>query len=94
MSHKAVNSKAVSAAEALRCVASGMRVYIHPGCAEPEALVEALIARASDLRDVEVVHLMTLGDADYIAPHMAGHFRVREEQGKAASYASASAGKG
>ena len=29
--------------EALRCVESGMRVYIHPGCAEPEALVEALM---------------------------------------------------
>src|SRR5208337_4113198 len=32
--------------EALECVKSGMRVYIQPGCAEPEALVEALIRRA------------------------------------------------
>ncbi len=61
--------------EALRCVQSGMRVYIQPGCAEPETLVEALMKRAPFVRDVEVVHLLTLGRADYVAPEMAGHFR-------------------
>ena len=39
-------SKLVTAREAVACVESGMRVYIHPGCAEPEALVEALMGRA------------------------------------------------
>jgi 4-hydroxybutyrate CoA-transferase len=68
-------AKCVIAEEALRVVASGMRVYIDPGCAEPEALVEALMAQAGRLRDVEVVHIMTLGRADYVAPEMAGHFR-------------------
>ena len=61
--------------EALGCVRSGMRVYIHPGCAEPEVLAEALIGRAPFVHDVEIVHLLTLGRADYIAPEMAGHFR-------------------
>ena len=61
--------------EALRCVESGMRVYIQPGCAEPETLVEALLRRAPFVHDVEVVHLLTLGCADYVAPEMAGHFR-------------------
>jgi acyl-CoA hydrolase len=61
--------------EALRVVQSGMRVYIQPGCAEPETLVEALIKRAPFVHDVEVVHLLTLGRADYVAPEMAGHFR-------------------
>ena len=63
------------AAEALRCVQSGMRVYIQPGCAEPETLVEALIQRAPFVHDVQVVHLLTMGRADYVAPEMAGHFR-------------------
>ncbi len=67
--------KLMSADEALRCVRSGMRVYIHPGCAEPEVLVEALTRRAPDVQDVEIVHLLTLGRADYIAPEWAGHFR-------------------
>ncbi len=73
--HEEYHSKVLSARDALRCIESGMRVYIHPGCAEPEALVEALIGRAPDVRDVEIVHLLTLGRADYIQPEMAGHFR-------------------
>jgi acyl-CoA hydrolase len=68
-------SKLVSAREALRCVQSGMRVYIQPGCAEPEPLVEALEERAPFVRNVEIVHLLTLGRANYVAPEMAGHFR-------------------
>ena len=52
-----------------------MRVYIQPGCAEPETLVGALIERGPFVRDVEIVHLLTMGRADYIAPEMAGHFR-------------------
>jgi acyl-CoA hydrolase len=64
-----------TANEALRCVQSGMRVYIQPGCAEPETLVEALIQRAPHVQDVEIVHMMTMGKAPYVAPEMAGHFR-------------------
>src|SRR6478752_5763430 len=64
-----------TADEALGYVKSGMRVYIQPGCAEPETLVEALMRRAPDLFDVEIVHMMTMGCAPYVAPEMAGHFR-------------------
>jgi 4-hydroxybutyrate CoA-transferase len=67
--------KLMTADEALRCVKSGMRVYIQPGCAEPETLVEALLRRAPAVRDVEIVHMMTMGCAPYVAPEMAGHFR-------------------
>ncbi len=61
--------------EALRCVQSGMRVYIQPGCAEPETLVEALMRRGPFVDDVEIVHMMTMGVAPYVSPEMAGHFR-------------------
>ncbi len=61
--------------EALRAVQSGMRVYIQPGCAEPETLVEALLRRGPEVSDVEIVHMMTMGAAPYVAPEMAGHFR-------------------
>src|SRR5579863_9474594 len=63
-----------TADEALQCVRSGMRVYIQPGCAEPETLIEALMRRAPELRDVEIVHMMTMGCAPYVAPEMEGHF--------------------
>lgn len=68
-------SKLATADEALHAVQSGMRVYIQPGCAEPETLVEALLKRAPFVRNVEVCHLLTLGCADYVKPEMAGHFR-------------------
>lgn len=64
-----------TADEALRCVQSGNRVYIQPGCAEPETLVEALMRRGPEVHDVEIVHMMTMGCAPYTAPEMAGHFR-------------------
>jgi acyl-CoA hydrolase len=67
--------KLMTPQDAVRCVESGMRVYIHPGCAEPEVLVEALMERAAYVRDVEIVHLMTMGSAPYAAPEMQGHFR-------------------
>src|SRR6201988_1970826 len=68
-------NKLKTADEALGCVKSGMRVYIQPGCAEPETLIEALMRRAPDLFDVEIVHMMTMGCAPYVAAEMAGHFR-------------------
>ncbi|MBZ5678966.1 MAG: 4-hydroxybutyrate CoA-transferase [Acidobacteriia bacterium] len=68
-------SKLKLADDALCLVESGMRVYIQPGCAEPETLVEALMRRAPELFDVEIVHMMTMGCAPYVAPEMAGHFR-------------------
>jgi acyl-CoA hydrolase len=61
--------------EALRGVRSGMRVYIQPGCAEPETLVEALMQRGPYVQDVEIVHMLTFGVAPYVAPEMDGHFR-------------------
>src|SRR5437667_7995224 len=69
------SQKIRTADEALRFVESGMRVYIQPGCAEPETLVEALMRRGPAVRDVEIVHMMTMGVAPYVAPEMAGHFR-------------------
>ena len=67
--------KIKTAEEAVRVIESGMRVYIQPGCAEPESLVEAMTRRAPELQAVEVVHMRTMGSAPYTAPEMAPHFR-------------------
>jgi len=68
-------NRLMTADEALCSVKSGMRVYIQPGCAEPETLVEALLRRGPEVHDVEIVHMMTMGCAPYVAPEMEGHFR-------------------
>ncbi len=71
----AYKSKVTTPEEALSVVKSNHRVYIHPGCAEPEILVGALLKRAPELHNVDVVHLLTMGNADYIKPEMEEHFR-------------------
>src|SRR5271165_5710186 len=70
-------SKSMSAAQALGGVHSGARIWIQSGCGTPSPLVEALVARAPQLRDVEIIHMKTLGAADYTRPEYAGHFRHR-----------------
>ena len=46
------------------------------GCAEPIELVKALTRRGPSLRDVELLHLATMGIADYSLPEYEGHFRT------------------
>jgi len=68
-------AKLTTAADAVRVIKSGDHVHIHPGVAEPISLVAAMTARAAELRDVRVWHLLTFGPAPYMAPEMAPHFR-------------------
>ncbi len=67
--------KFVGAAEAVSVIQSGDRVYIHPGCAVPEVLVNAMVDRSPELHSVEVCHLLGVGEAAYARPEMQGHFR-------------------
>jgi len=67
--------KLTSADQAVGIIRSGDRVYVHPGCAAPAVLTEALLKRAPELHDVEILHLLTFGKADYTLPQYDGHFR-------------------
>src|SRR3954469_7214661 len=67
----------VSPEEAVAGIRSGERVYLQCAAATPSVLLDALVARAPDLRDVEVVHLHTEGPGPHLAPEMAAHFRHR-----------------
>jgi acyl-CoA hydrolase len=69
-------SRTVTAEEAVAVIKSGARVFIHSVAAAPRRLIEAMTARASELRVVEIVSLHTEGPAPYAAPEMAKSFRV------------------
>jgi 4-hydroxybutyrate CoA-transferase len=69
--------RVTTAEEAVRAIRSGDHVWIHAGCNNPEELVRAMVARADELRDVEVAHLLTFGCADHVDPRYAGSFRHR-----------------
>jgi acyl-CoA hydrolase/GNAT superfamily N-acetyltransferase len=69
-----LEARTVSAGQALACVRRGTRVFVGSGCAEPTLLVSALAAR-QEVADVEVLHIMTVGDAPYARATEAGRFR-------------------
>jgi acyl-CoA hydrolase len=68
--------KYTSAEEAVTVIQSGNRVFIHSVAAAPQRLIQAMTARAPELRDVEIVHLHTEGPAPYAAPELRESFRV------------------
>lgn len=68
--------RTVSAQEAVLVVGSGNRVFVHSVAAVPTVLLQAMTARAPELRAVEVISLHTEGAAPYAAPAMASSFRV------------------
>lgn len=68
-------SKIKSPEEAVKLIKSGFRVYVHPGCALPQILVDAMCDRYKELENVELVHILTVGSAKYVEPKYEGHFR-------------------
>ncbi len=69
-------TKTTTADEAVKAIRSGDRVFIHGVAAAPARLIDAMTRRAPELRDVEVVHLHTEGEAPYARPEFADSFRV------------------
>jgi acyl-CoA hydrolase len=67
----------VTPAEAVAGIRSGDQLYLQCAAATPSVLLDALVARAPELRDVSVVHLHCEGPGPHLAPEMAPHFRHR-----------------
>jgi len=68
--------KTVTAEQAVSAIQSGNRVFLTGNCSVPQTVLNALVKRAPELHDVEIVQVLTVGTADYVAPEMAGHIRV------------------
>ena len=69
--------KIVTPQEAVAGIRSGDQIYLHCAAATPSVLLDALVERAPELRDVRVVHLHTEGPGPHLAPEMAQSFRHR-----------------
>src|SRR6266540_1145978 len=74
-SFSAMLPRMITADEALGLVHSGQRVYIGGGCGVPTPLLDALVARAPGLRNVEIIHILTAGDDPTTAPAYVDSFR-------------------
>lgn len=66
----------ISAEEAVKIVSSGNRVFIHGSAATPVVLVKALQNRHSELRNVELVSITTLGDINFNDPEFRDSFFI------------------
>ncbi len=69
-------SKVVTAAEAVKAVKSGDRIFLTGNCSVPKTILAALVDRAQELENVEINQALTVGSADYVSPEMEGHLRV------------------
>ncbi len=68
--------KYLTPAQAIACVRSGDRVFIHSAAAAPQVLIDALVTRAPELKNVEIVHLHHQATAPYAQPEYRDSFRV------------------
>lgn len=72
---KKYNSKLVSADEAVKVIKSKDKIVVQPGCAAPLELINAMVRRKDELSDVEIYHILVVGDLPYVKPGMEKHFR-------------------
>jgi acetyl-CoA hydrolase len=68
--------KICSADDAVQSIESHYRVFMTGNCSVPKELLAALVRRAPDLEDIEIVQVLTIGPAEYVDAQMQGHLRV------------------
>lgn len=66
--------KIVSAKEAVSKIKSGDRVVLGPAVGEPLELVKAMVENREQYRDVEIVHMLAMGESPYAQPGMEKYF--------------------
>jgi acyl-CoA hydrolase/GNAT superfamily N-acetyltransferase len=67
-----------SARDALLKIGSGSRLFLSPGCGEPQHLLEELVRLGGEdgqLNDVEIVHMLTVGPAPHAKKRYDHRFR-------------------
>ncbi len=74
---KNYSSKIVTAEQAISIIKSGDKVLIHSNCAIPHRLISAMVERRESLQNVEILHVLVVGELPYLAPGMEKHFRHR-----------------
>lgn len=64
----------ITAGQAVNLIQSGNRVFIHGSAATPVSLVQAMLKRHNELRNVELVSITNMGDLDYDKPELSKSF--------------------
>lgn len=72
---KRYNSRLVTADEAVKIIKSNDKIVIQPGCAAPLTLINSMVKRKDELENVDIYHILIVGDLPYLQPGMEKHFR-------------------
>ena len=67
--------KKTTAQKAVEVVKSGDRIVFSHACGEPRILPGELVKRAGELREVQIVHMVSMGEGLYCRPELAASFR-------------------
>lgn len=67
-------SRVVSAHEAVSHIKSGNRVVVAHASGSPEILLKALVNNKDAYKNVEIVHMVSMGASEYCLPEMEKHF--------------------
>jgi acyl-CoA hydrolase/RimJ/RimL family protein N-acetyltransferase len=67
--------KVLTAAQAIKKIKRGERIFLGTGCGVPYHLVQELAKHAAHMADNEIVHLLTLGDTPSADPGFQSQFR-------------------
>jgi 4-hydroxybutyrate CoA-transferase len=72
--HEIYKSRVVNAAEAVRHIKSGNRVVVAHASGSPELLLKALVDNKDAYKNVEIVHMVSMGASEYCLPGLEKHF--------------------
>ncbi|MEW6568348.1 MAG: acetyl-CoA hydrolase/transferase C-terminal domain-containing protein [Chloroflexota bacterium] len=65
-----------TAEEAVKVIQSGQRVFLTGNASVPQKLLAALVARAQEVQEVEILQVLTIGPAPHAMPEMSGYLKI------------------
>jgi 4-hydroxybutyrate CoA-transferase len=68
-------SKIVTPEEAVKNIKSNDRIVVGHAVGEPSIIIDTMVANRDDYENIEIVHMVPMGKAEYSKPGMEKHFR-------------------
>lgn len=69
-------SRLTTPEQAAKIIQSGQRVFLTGNCSVPQKMLAALVERAPELENVEILQVLTIGPAPHAEPGMEKSFRI------------------
>ncbi|MGI6160431.1 MAG: acetyl-CoA hydrolase/transferase family protein [Christensenellales bacterium] len=69
------DSRKMSAREAVALIKNGDRVAVGHAIAEPSHIINTMVENRDEFRDIELVHMVLMGEGQYCSPGMEQYFR-------------------